>query len=256
MPHRVGTIKPNELPNLETWYDPSSTSLQGLSGGTFVNFVRDLSGNDRHLIQDRTTANQPTLIYNNNDGRVGLYFNGTNQRWLFASGWTTSSVTQFCVFKNESISSSAPFSVMCSSIGTLSGTVDFHNIGFGNTDFATGYNAGSILTRNSGTITKRVFSGLTLNNTRVYYMQDNSFNNIAMINGVSQQITKIGDFRVGVCLGGNFDRRNNANGIIPAVQQGKGTIYEYISYDRLLTRDEIRQIERYLIFKWGVNGKI
>jgi hypothetical protein len=238
---RTTTVLPNQISNLECWYDPSSTSLQGLSANTFVNFVQDLSGNNRHLIQDRSTTNQPQLIYNNGDGRVGLYFNGLSPKWLFASGWTTSSVTQFCVFKNES----SLFSVMCSSIGNFSSATDFHNIGF--------YNAGTILTRNSTIINKPVFSGLTLNNTRVYYMQDNSFNNIAMINGLTRSITKTNFLRIGVCLGGNFDRRNNANGII---QPALGTIYEYVSYDRLLTQEEIRQIERYLIFKWGVNGRI
>jgi hypothetical protein len=241
---RTTTVLPNQIPNLECWYDPSSTSLQGLSAGTFVNFVQDLSGNNRHLIQDRSTTNQPQLIYNNGDGRVGLYFNGLSPKWLFASGWTTSSVTQFCVFKNES----SLFSVMCSSIGNFSSATDFHNIGF--------YNAGTILTRNSTIINKPVFSGLTLNNTRVYYMQDNSFNNIAMINGLTRSLTKTNFLRIGVCLGGNFDRRNNANTIIGAIQPALGTIYEYVSYDRLLTQEEIRQIERYLIFKWGVNGRI
>lgn len=72
---------PTDLASLVAWYDPNDSAGLVQAGG-FASQLTDLSGNNKHLVQD-TGANQPTVVTINS--RTALQFSGSAQFMVTAT---------------------------------------------------------------------------------------------------------------------------------------------------------------------------
>jgi len=79
-----GGFTPRSIPGLKLWLSGDRSQMYDDSAGTIpADFndssgkIDDLSGNGHHATQG-TTANQPTLLANQSNGKPALDFNGTN----------------------------------------------------------------------------------------------------------------------------------------------------------------------------------
>lgn len=248
-----GTVTPNQIPNLNLWYDASvSTTSAMLTGsglaptnGQAVKSWIDKLGNGRNADQ-ATGSRQPIWRSSQQNGQGALQFDGTNDTYsLNPIPWALSlpGQTTYTVVKLNSIADQMHVHA------TNTGGFTF-NISGTNWAVETGGAiavSGQAANTTSYAYLGQIFDG-TQNNANVT-LQNNARVKFRY-NGVQQSLTFSTNANATTSASANTlnvgsDDAGNANFL-------NGYIGEMMIWTRTLTATEIAQVETYLSTKWGI----
>lgn len=115
----MGGFSPPQVAGINTWIDASDEKTYVFRPGStiYLQGINDKSGNGHHATQS-TEGSQPTLLYNHLNGRNVVYFPSYGKQLNFANGsfpYLDSSYTYFLVIK-VSADSTHPF-IACGTNG-------------------------------------------------------------------------------------------------------------------------------------------
>lgn len=248
-----GYVNPNQIPNLNLWYDASvSTAIAMQTGaglaptnGQAVKSWIDKMGNGRNADQS-TGGKQPLWIANQQNSLGALQFDGSNDTYtLNPIPWATnlSGQTSYVVVKLNAIADQMH---VCA---TNTGGFTFNISG---TSWAVETGGGIAVSGQAANTTNYAYMGMIFdgsqtnanitlqNNARIKYRY----------NGVQQSLT--------FSANANATTSASANtlnvGSNDAGNGGylNGYIGEMLIWTRTLTATEIAQVETYLSQKWGI----
>lgn len=257
MAQQGGTVAPNQIPNLNLWYDASvsTTSRMLTSGGTAptnnsaVKSWIDLQGNGRNTDQ-ASSSRQPLWQSNIQNGLGALKFDGTNDTMtLNPIAWALSlpGQTTYTVVKLNAQADQMHVHA------TNTGGFTFNLSGTSPNFYWAVETGGAIAVSGQVSNTSNfaylgmVFDGTqtnanitTQNNLRVQFRY----------NGVQQALTFSTNANATTSASANTlnvgsDDAGNANFL-------NGYIGEMMIWTRTLTPTEISQVETYLSNKWGI----
>lgn len=214
--------------NLKGWWAADSLAL---SNGAAVSSLPDLSGNGFTFVQ-ATGGNQPTFNTNQQNGKPGLTFAGS--QFMTAGVPVTGQVfSMFAVLKNTSAASGVRG---CFHVGENSG-------------FSFNVNTGPVRNMQSrgaadmddgaATLNTELWSGTRATGPTVWTFY---------LNGVSQSITSTNATMTSAATSSVLGKFDNALGGFAWV----GSIFEVLVYDAVLSSTDRAKVEAYLNSKWAV----
>lgn len=212
------------VPGLIAWYDASNESNLTLSG-TNVTGWYDLSSLNNHMTVD---TNSPTYVANIQNGRAGIYYNGTNQALK-----NTTSITDVAV----------PYTVIHCLRPTNWGTGAKQSISGVYPGYAqlAKISGSTVLAIDAGVL----LSGPTLTNSTTYIIA-------AVFNGASSQIWLNGSLYTTGNAGTRVLTDTNMGVLLGYGEWWQGYGFEQFYYSGALSASQLSTIFTYLNNKWAV----
>ncbi|MBY0355517.1 MAG: hypothetical protein K2Q12_07280 [Rickettsiales bacterium] len=238
----IAAFSPLLIPNLHAWFDASDAATITASGG-LVSQWNDKSGNARHATA--AGAARPAIQSAVINGLDSLYSDGASGVGMtFPHALTnTSNITAFLVFRANPIADPTSSTQNgLTAISSINGVTNCY-IGFRQTSNSHGVVQGLV-----GGTGLTLGNGSSYTNARVYSGRIGASNAAAWHNGTQ---------RFNVARGGGPFTVNSTGSIfneapINAARAAVGWIPEVLYFARELSDIERRQVEAYLINKWGV----
>lgn len=204
---------PSDIPNLGVWIDPAGEYV--IKTGTAIDSVLDRSGNGENAVQT-TGANRPIWYADSLNGLPAMWYDGTNDGLLMSTSMANN-VTLFIVVKAyQNTGNGRVLGDGSDTRGIYTDATNYLTYN-GSADFGGAWNVWAVLT-------------LTISsNTGATY-----YNNVA---------------------GATGDMGASVTTQIRLGQDGtpqKCIIAEFLKYDRVLTADEITQVNDYLNTKYAI----
>lgn len=248
-----GIVAPNEIPNLNLWYDASVsnaayiTTTGGVAptNGQPVNSWIDKQGAGRNANQT-TGTRQPTWQANQQNGQGSILFDGSNDVLTLnpVGTWALSlpGQTTYIVIKANALTGTPRVTQ------TNTNGFQFFWDSFWGVETA----GGRAKSANSGNTTNYVYMGQILDGTQTNgdITVQNNLRLKMRINGVPQTLTF--STNVGTATSASATGLFVGADAQPASNPFSGYIGEMMIWTRSLTPTEISQVEKYLSTKWGI----
>lgn len=242
-------IAPNQLPNLNLWYDSSIADATRFSpvptnGGAVEQWL-SLTGVGRNANQN-TGTRQPAWRSNQQNGLGTIQFDGTSDvLTLNPIDWalSLSGQTTYLVTKPVSLTGTPRITV------TNTGGFQF----FWDTYWGIETAGGRAKSANTGSTANYVYMGMILDGTQTNpdITTQNNLRLKMRINGVTETLTFSANVGTATSAAANtFYVGSDGTG--PAANYYSGYVAELLIWTRTLSSTEITQVETYLANKWNI----